>query len=192
MENQILQICEKFFTQAPYQKTIKSKQPLSNSFRYLKTLNIDFDVVVTDSSGVTQPLQRGLVWNHQQKDGFIKYLAFGGEFPPVCYHIRLNSKTYDSVVRVIDGKQRISTYIAFMENQFAIDVAGVKVFYEDLPKNIQLVLDRVSIVGSCVEDSFAKSGNDIIPTPDWVLIDWFKKINLLGTPQDIEHLNKFK
>lgn len=191
MENKNTAISD-FFQEKPYTTSFQKKYPLSSLYNYLKKQRFDFDVVVTDDNGVTQPLQRGLVWSDAQKDGFIKHLCFGGEFPPICYYLYIDGETFSDIVKVIDGKQRLTTYIAYMENQFPINIEGIDVFYKDLPKNIQNTLDKVSIVGTCLTDEFAKNGNDIIRVPDSVLIDWFKKVNLLGTPQDIEHINKFK
>jgi hypothetical protein len=146
----------------------------------LKNYHWDFDVYLP-SKGCN--LQRPLVWTLQQKQEFIKSVLKGIPLPVVTVIQTKNDK-----MEVIDGKQRLTTLISFVNGEFPIIHNNQEYFYKDLPETFQAQLDR-----------FGDLKFDIYYPPyttdtfsDEQKITMFEYLNFTGTPQDQEHLNKLK
>lgn len=90
------------------------------------------------------------------------------------------------IYKVIDGKQRLSTIIAFYKNEFAIEHLGHAYFFKDLNEEAQR---EIAFLSLSVDIGY-EYPDELISDAD--KIAWFELINFSGTAQDVEHLNKLK
>jgi hypothetical protein len=147
---------------------------------------LDCDVFLP-SIGIN--LQRKLVWTTEQKQDLILSVLKGIEIASVSviiYKDNETRKTNSMIIKVIDGKQRISTLISFVKNEFPIVFEGVEYFYDDLETDAQYIF--LSFTFRC--DRVYEY--DYKPVSDQDKIDWFEMINFSGTPQDKEHMLNLK
>ena len=83
--------------------------------------------------------QRDEVWKTEQKNFLIETILTGGEIPIIytAFSIKTKGKGKKAVMNeeIIDGKQRLSTIIAFIENRFfLISSVFVRLKSNFLPK----------------------------------------------------------
>ena len=142
----------------------------------------DFDVFLP-SKGMN--LQRGLCWTLLQKQEFIISILKGCPIPKIAVIRQKQFSFDDGVYEVIDGKQRITTYLDFVAGKFPIIYNGEEYYIKDLDENTRNEIEYRCDFRGDLAYSYADS-----PISDEEKIEWFKQINFLGTPQDIEHLNK--
>jgi hypothetical protein len=71
--------------------------------------------------------QRGHVWDLKKKIKFIEYVLRGGTVPPLRFnspvfggHPHAKNSDLDESVVLVDGKQRLSAILEFMDNQFPV------------------------------------------------------------------------
>lgn len=165
-------------------KSCMQSQPITVTHlgRIQKTYTIDFDVVL--SNGVC--LQRDFCWTLEQKQSLIESVIKGINIPPICCIIGGEN---DTVMRIIDGKQRLSTLISFFNNQFPLTVDGEDYYYDDLDLEGRLLFKSFDIKAYIVYEPIDDDGT-IHKFSDCDLISWFNTINFSGTQQDISHRNK--
>lgn len=158
------------------------------SFHFLGRLeedaNWDFDVFLP-TKGMN--LQRDLVWTTQQKSALILTILRDQKIPPLVVVQNDKDETHKYNWQVIDGKQRMTTLFGYLKNEFPIVHEGTEYFFNDLPVDCQRQIKMYSEIRIDVHYSYADE-----PITDQTKIDLFEEINWLGTPQDINHLNKLK
>jgi len=143
---------------------------------------LDFDVFLPS---IGMNLQRPLVWTLFQKQQFIISLMKGAPIPKVCV-IQHTYEDGKKIYQIIDGKQRLSTYLEYIDNAFPIVFNGEEYFFEDLDDMFQYRLHAYNFYGD-----LAFSYYDT-PISDSDKIEWFNQINFAGTPQDEEHMKALK
>jgi hypothetical protein len=150
-------------------------------------LDVDFDVNLPSKG---RNLQRPLVWSDFQKEQLILSVIKGIDFGKVALvavkHGDYRAPGSKSRFEVIDGKQRLSTLFAFVAGEFAVELAGRKYFFGQLPADCANEFYRLGIiadVGYSYEDK---------PITDDEKIQWFLRINFAGTPQDKEHADNLQ
>ena len=117
-------------------------------------------------------LQRPLVWTLEQKRSLIESVIIRRSIPPISV-VQLLDDTY----QVIDGKQRLSAFIEYVQGNFSF--CG---FYcNDLPLEYlgQIKRHYISCYRLCEYDK---------AVTDDEKVEWFQWINFAGTPQDAQHL----
>ena len=131
----------------------------------------DFDVYLP-SKGLN--LQRPLVWTIEQKRSLIESVIIRRSIPPISVVL-----TIDDVYQVIDGKQRLSAFIEYINGGF--DFCGY--YCDELPKDYlgQIKRHHICAYRLCEYDE---------PVSDADKIDWFRWINFAGTPQDAGHIER--
>jgi uncharacterized protein with ParB-like and HNH nuclease domain len=147
--------------------------------------DIDYDVYLPTKG---KNLQRGFVWSLEQKRELILSVMKGVKLPPVTviqYTNDLTGRREKRILKVIDGKQRISTLIDFIENKFSILFNNKEYYYTDLTKQSQREID------DCIRFDIGYEYPDTLISDD-EKIAWFEMINFAGTPQDAEHLKNLK
>lgn len=152
---------------------------------------VDFDVFLPS---IGKNLQRPLVWILEQKQALVISIFKGTYIPGISLiqHKDYTSGTEFKTYLIIDGKQRLTTMMAFYKNEFPIIVKGHFFYFKDLPEVLQSNYRNYyphHNIAYSYEYPDPKD-NDIITDQD--KIDWFEMINFAGTPQDIEHLNSLK
>jgi uncharacterized protein with ParB-like and HNH nuclease domain len=134
-------------------------------------------------------LQRGDVWSLHQKRQLIMSIFMDRYIPHL--HImslvdRTDESTKDDILQVIDGKQRLSAMMGFLDNQFEIIIDDELYYLKDLPKEYQIYFNHYHIKAQIAYEDYNT------PFTDKEKIDWFERINFFDTPQDINHLNTLK
>jgi hypothetical protein len=131
----------------------------------------DFDVYLP-SRGIN--LQRDLCWTLAQKQALIESVIIRRSIPPISVVL-----TLDDVYQVIDGKQRLSAFIEYIQGGF--DFCGY--YFNQLPQEYYQRIQRYEICAYRLCESNT-------PITDDEKIEWFQWINFAGTPQDIAHMEK--
>ena len=129
-------------------------------------------------------LQRGLVWNQQQKESLIFSIIRDQSVNPIVV-VQVKERSLDNkyFFKVIDGKQRLNTVFDYIDGKFSINIEGKDYFFKDLPDDCQNQILRYNFLWDVhyhYEDQ---------PILDDTLIDIFEDCNFLGTPQDKNHLD---
>ncbi len=120
---------------------------------------------------IAPPFQRRLVWKMDQKRELIESILMGIPMPVVYVFEDENGQK-----QVVDGRQRISTIISFMNNEFKLDKLkmlpsfnGQK--FQDLNPLYKSKVERYQIPVYIIEP----------PTPERVKYDIFDRVNRGGT-----------
>lgn len=142
-----------------------------------KNKNIDFDVFLP-TKGIS--LQRGFVWELWQKRELIMSILMRRFIPHLSMCVVIGDNEND-VLQIIDGKQRLSSMIGFVNNAFTLEFDGVEYYFKDLPNEYKVVIEGYMIPCFRIYDTY-------IEITDNDKIEWFKMINFNQTPQDLEHL----
>ncbi len=149
-------------------------EEIGTNLKYFKNLNIDWDVFLPS---IGKNLQRGFVWTLEQKRELIWSVFIGRHIP----HLAIVNTSSD-VYQIIDGKQRLSTLIDFVNDKFALEIDGAEMLYSQLPVDYQKALDNLYFRYYRLCENF----DEVISDED--KIKWFQFINFAGTPQDMEHM----
>ena len=144
-------------------------------------VTIDWDVYLP-SKGMN--LQRPFVWTLEQKQELIYSIFKGIQLPPISI-IQFRNDDKNITYKIIDGKQRLSTIISFVKNEFPIIWNEHEYFFDDLDNSIQGEFLYHGLIRSNIGYEYPDQ-----PISDQDKIKWFNMINFSGTPQDKEHMNK--
>jgi hypothetical protein len=131
----------------------------------------DFNVYLPSKK---MDLQRSLVWTLDQKRSLIESVLIRRAIPSICV-----VQTLDDTYQVIDGKQRLSAFIEYVQGGF--DFCGY--YCDDLPEDYAGQIKRHWVTAYRLVEYDT-------PITDGEKIEWFQWINFAGTPQDIEHMEK--
>ena len=96
-------------------------------------ITIDWDVYLPTKK---MNLQRPFVWNLQQKQELIFSIFKGIQLPPISV-IQYRNDNKKLIYKIIDGKQRLSTIISFVKNEFPITWNQHQYFFDDLDHSIK-------------------------------------------------------
>jgi|GEM_PF-2301014 len=152
-------------------------EEINSSIKYFKELKIDWNVYLP-SKGFN--LQRDFVWTLDQKREIIWSILMKRLIPRmavICNH--------DMVYQIIDGKQRLSAMIDFVDNKYTLLIDGNEYYFCDLPLDYQQTISNYYFAYYIVHEESLR-----FPITDEDKIDWFKFINFAGTPQESEHMDK--
>lgn len=116
--------------------------------------------------------QRDLVWKHKQKSRFIESILLNFPIPPLYVNEQIDGKW-----AIIDGRQRTTTLIDFLNNGF--ELKGLEALEElngkkfgDLPEALQARIEDKKIIIYILQSN----------TPIEVVYELFDRINTGGTP----------
>lgn len=129
---------------------------------------------------IAPPFQRRLVWSKKQKCELIESILMGIPIPVIYVFEDENGKK-----QVVDGRQRISAMISFMNNEYALErlkmlpaFNGKK--FDDLEAIYRSKVERYQVPVYVIEP----------PTPERVKYDIFDRVNRGGTllnSQEMRH-----
>jgi hypothetical protein len=148
--------------------------------------NLDFEVFLP-SKGMN--LQRDLVWTAEQKSSLILTVLKGNQLPiftGIVYKPGPGCHYNDRKLKVIDGKQRLTTLISYYRNEFPMLFEGKEIYYNDLGPDAAREIKLFTPTWDLAHEY------DFKMISDEDKIKWFELINFAGTPQDIAHLQKLK
>jgi len=156
-------------------------------------IEIDFDVFLptilnkkTGKLGIN--LQRDFCWTLQQKQELIISILKGIKLPPfavVSFIDDSDRNNQKHIYKIIDGKQRLSTIISFINNEFSIIVEDSEFYYRDFDDDTLYEFNKTNISGFMAISYYDK------PISDKAIYDWFVMLNFAGTKVDKEHLDNF-
>ena len=134
----------------------------------------------TNELVIAPPFQRKLVWTPKQRCELIESMLMGIPIPVVYVFEDENGKK-----QVVDGRQRISTMISFMNNGFSLErLKMLPAFngnkFKDLEPIYKSKVERYQIPVYVIEP----------PTPERVKYDIFDRVNRGGTllnSQEMRH-----
>jgi len=117
--------------------------------------------------------QRGHVWTEAQQIAFVEFVLKGGVG---SLEIKFNhpgwNKDYKGTMQLVDGKQRLTAVLRFMNNEIQAFGTYLKDFTGYLPSHAELLF----LV------------NDLQTEAE--VLQWYLEINAGGTPHTEEELNK--
>lgn len=145
-----------------------------------RPITVDFDVWLPSRN---MNLQRPLCWTLMQKQEFIISILKGNPIPKVSIISHKPDETSDKIYQIIDGKQRISTYIAFIKGEFTLATGHS---FDNLDKECQQILLRFIFTADVVYSYYDA------PISDADKIDWFYQVNFTGTQQEVEHMDNLR
>lgn len=176
------------FFQPKYKHSINqgmSFYPFDDLLKGSYNITIDFDVFLPKYG---MNLQRGLVWTQTQKEQLILSMLRGMTLSSfVIVQHRSGAGDKNATIKVVDGKQRITTIFSFIKNEFSVLINGNEVFFRDLHPYCQRDITNPSYCRWDIHYSYEDT-----PITDDTLIQLFEQVNFLGTPQDVDHLEKIK
>lgn len=115
--------------------------------------------------------QRDDVWELKQRSELIESVLMGIPLP-----IFYLNETKDGRLVVVDGRQRLTTFFRFFENNFKLQQLRILkniegLIFKDLDGNLQSKLEDYQIIAQVIKP----------PTPDRVIFDIFDRVNRGGT-----------
>lgn len=158
----------------------------------LLEIELDLDVYLPTYG---KNLQRPLVWNLEQKQELIlsilkwirlPYISVVKIIKDVPEELRFTRKKY--IYQVIDWKQRLTTIISFLKDEFPIVVNWEEYYHKDLWK-FTCYIDFEPLIWNIAYHSEIE--NEEYDITDDKKVKWFKMINFAGTPQDKDYMNSF-
>jgi hypothetical protein len=145
---------------------------------------IDYDVTLSNGT----QLQRPFVWTLEQKQKLVLTVLKQMHIP--AFHV-LIEKPYSNgkqastrILHIIDGKQRLSALMSFINNEYPIIVDNEEYYFKDFDSIAKYTFMSTSLDFNVVY-KYNYPGAEIITDND--LIDWFCLVNFAGTKQDEEH-----
>lgn len=154
---------------------------------------LDFDVYLPTYG---RNLQRDLCWSPRQKSELIISILKDVKIPPLTIvQVRDRKAEYPLVWQVIDGKQRLTTVLGFLRNEFPIIVEGSEYYYNDLPVELQNKIKRFDFRANMVYSNiyYGSDVSDRIKEREFVTdrdkVELYLYINYAGTQQDQEFMD---
>lgn len=148
----------------------------------------DFDIYLP-SLGVN--LQRPYIWDDKQRSELIESFYKGIYIPPITfiYSRTIGAGVDETVYKIIDGKQRLTTFMMFYRNEFPLLKYGLEFYYKDLSEMLQGKFHTMWLKCNVFfEYNYLDDPAESILFSDEELIDLFEFLNFKGTPQDENHI----
>lgn len=151
-----------------------------------KVKNMDFVVYLPSKK---MNLQREFVWTDFQCVELIYSILLDRYIPPIRFISLISDNRGPDKLELIDGKQRITSLLRFLDDKFSISIDNKFYCYSHLPSDFKNRIDQYVICGQPMYQDYDEKSNKI-PITDQDKIKWFYLINFSGTPQNNDHLNK--
>lgn len=157
-------------------KTDFIQQETSCWVKQLNRYNIDFDVYLPS---IGMNLQRDFVWNIHQKRELINSILLERRIPHLAA-INLLDDTW----QIIDGKQRLSAALDFVNDKFTYVQGGNEYLFSEMPNEYKVAINNFSFRFYTIYENYDKKISDVEK------INWFSFINFAGTPQDKDYMEE--
>jgi len=122
--------------------------------------------------------QRSYVWTHKEQQAMLH--TFLSRLPMQMISLTTSSKAKKYMI-IVDGKQRLTTLIMFLENKIPFLHKGKEIFWRDIDKTTQRILTKQSLPSI---ELYCHDGSDVSIEAQ---IHYFMRINFTGVPQSKEH-----
>lgn len=160
---------------------------------------IEFDVWLPTYN---RYLQRELCWTPFQKSNLIISILKDIKIPPLTIvQVRDREAEEPLVWEVIDGKQRFTTVLGFLRNEFPVvidwnDETHTSFYYKDLPEELQRKIAMFEFRANMVHSNIYHE-NDMSPekaaryfVSDKDKVELYLYINYAGTQQDVAFMSE--
>ncbi len=179
-------MCNKNIVLDPYLAHMLSPKSSLRKRIITRVRKYDFDIFLEDYGC---NLQRPYVWETVQQTEFLISLLQEKPIESVIViNKSLDLEDKNTVVEVIDGKQRLLTIKKFLDGEIGIHLPDRVLYYKDFDKDAKIFFtSRVNRLTATVyyEDPETK-----ISDADKIRL--FNYYNFAGTPQTAEHKNRLK
>ena len=131
---------------------------------------------------LTAYYQRGYVWEDKEQQEFL-YSLFNNL--PIGTIAIIDRDTYvdgEANYEVVDGKQRITTILMFLNNEIPYIVEGVSYLFKDLDQVTSRQVRQRSMPYQCLYHGMEERDK----------LEYFYRVNFTGVPQSEEHMNKIE
>lgn len=153
-------------------------------YKDIPKMNFDFEVYLP-TYGIN--LQRELCWTLPQKQEYIRSIFKRLYLPPVFIVLHKefpDQDYYEKLHLVIDGKQRITTIVQYLTNEFPLPVMGNDYYFHNLDQASRKFFAHRDLTGMFIFSDWDQ------PVDDLQKIIWFNYINFAGTPQAESHRDR--
>lgn len=147
----------------------------------MKLMELDFNVFLPTKN---KNLQRDCIWTVEQKRELILSIIKRIFIPKITVVTKRGDRY--NTFKVVDGKQRITTFIEFMTGKFGLVHNGIEYFYDDLADSLKMEINTYTF------DADEYYEYDDEPFKDDELIQLFRYVNFSGTPIDKQHLENLE
>lgn len=156
------------------------KKSITGDLRY------DFDIYLP-KYGIN--LQRPYVWKRQQQNEFISTILMDKPIEHVVAVIHNSDRDRNNtIVQIIDGKQRLMTIKKFVNNEFPVKIGDKEVYWNDFDNGAKMYFrSRANGITAMVYYSY-----DNCPITEDMKIMLFNFYNFAGTPQTQKHKNELQ
>lgn len=167
------------------------------SYDHLLDPVLDFDVWLPTYG---RNLQRDLCWTHLQKSNLIISILKDVKIPPLTIVQVRDRKAENPIVwQIIDGKQRLTTVLGFLRNEFPIILdwehpTESSYYYKDLPEELQKKIKWFDFHANMVYSNVYHGDVDEMTkerefVTDTDKVELYLYINYSGTQQDQEFMD---
>lgn len=176
---------------------------MANNRYYRKSTSITistfYEQFQLDKYRLDPPYQRDLnVWSQEQKSFLMDTIFKNFPIPPIFLEQKIDSETGITNYDVIDGKQRLSTIIDFIENKvplpdsFGSDIYGNQKINEKYFNDIKKLAKEDEDIKDMVANFWAYSISiEYIENPDTKIVDnIFDRLNREGSRLNPQELRK--
>lgn len=134
-----------------------------------------------DNLEINPDFQRGHVWNEEQQIKYVEFILSGGhtnnEILFNAYHWGRSTVKTEIKMVLVDGLQRLTALIKFLDNELAI-YEGVKLNDFD---NVPLLLRSIDIKFTV---------NNLVTRKE--VLKWYLELNSNGTPHTEQEISRVK
>ena len=152
-----------------YQNLYECDLPISEILNFIERKKVDFN----------PEYQRGIEWNESQQVKFVEWVLRGGNTGKLYFNDPMFRKS-GGTLEVVDGKQRLYSFVRFLKNEFTVFNEFVEggVTYSDIENQISFTVKLRYAVNTISDKS--------------KLLNWFLDLNRGGTYVSDSHIEKVK
>jgi hypothetical protein len=158
---------------------------------------LDFDVWLPTYG---RNLQRDLCWTHLQKSNLIISILKDVKIPSLTIvQVRDRKAEHPLVWQIIDGKQRFTTILGFLRNEFPIvldweHTTESSYYYNDLPEELQKKIKWFDFHANMIYSNICYDVDEAIKEREFVTdkdkVELYLYINYSGTPQEQNYMDE--
>jgi len=103
-----------------------------------------------DGLNLNPDFQRGHVWNLNQRIRYIEFILQDGETPPIYFNHENWMGSYEGEMVIVDGKQRLTSLLMFLNNEFPVfknldkdNIGYYRKEFDWIPNDIIIVINNL-------------------------------------------------
>ena len=152
-----------------YQNLYECDLPIVEILDFIERKKVDFN----------PEYQRGVEWSESQQVRFVEWVLRGGNTGKIYFN-DTDFRKRGGILEVVDGKQRLYSFVRFLRNEFKVftDLVDGGVTYSDIQNQISYTVKLRYAVNTISDKN--------------KLIQWFLDLNRGGTYVSDSHIEKVK